>query len=97
MFDRRQIVALPHAAHSGGRDRQPLPLEHLRDPNLAPGWLFDRHRDYCLLDFRGSAVLQHRLAAADLLQRQLAAFVVELLKAVEAVAAVWTYPGFVER
>ena len=32
-----------------------------------------------LLSYRGSAVLQHRLAAADLLQRQLAAFVVELL------------------
>src|SRR5207245_3176711 len=34
------------------------------------------------------AVLQHRLPAADLLQRQLAAFVVEFLEAVEAVAAV---------
>src|SRR6516162_2816018 len=48
----------------------------------------DRHRDYRLLDFRGGAVLHHRLAPADLLQRQLAAFVVELLEAVEAVAAV---------
>jgi hypothetical protein len=58
--------------------------------HAAPGlWaLLDRHRDDCLLDFRGGAVLQHRLAAADLLQRQLAAFVVELLEAVEAVAAV---------
>src|SRR5439155_12092695 len=33
-------------------------------------------------------VLQYRLLAADLLQRQLAAFVVELLEPVEAVAAV---------
>ena len=33
-------------------------------------------------------VLQHRLLAADLLQSQLAAFVIEFLEAVEAVAAV---------
>jgi hypothetical protein len=39
-----------------------------------------------LLDLRRHAVLQDRLAAADLLQRQLAAFVVQLLEAVEAVA-----------
>src|SRR6516225_8904782 len=36
----------------------------------------------------GGAVLQHRLAPADLLQCQFAAFVVELLEAVEAVAAI---------
>ena len=34
------------------------------------------------------AVLQHRLLAADLLQRQIAAFVVQLLETVEAVAAI---------
>jgi hypothetical protein len=34
--------------------RLSIPETH---PNLDPGWLFDRHRDYCLLDFRGSAVL----------------------------------------
>jgi hypothetical protein len=34
------------------------------------------------------AILQHRLLAANLLQRQLAACLVKLLEAVEAVAAV---------
>ena len=41
-----------------------------------------------VLDLRRDPVLQHRLLAADLLQRQLAAFVVQLLEPVEAVAAV---------
>src|SRR4029453_18268155 len=44
--------------------------------------------DHRLLDLRRCTVLQDRLSATDLLQRQLAAFVVELLEAVEAVAAV---------
>jgi hypothetical protein len=41
-----------------------------------------------LLDLDRGAVLQDRLAPADLLQRQLAAFVVELLEAIEAVPTV---------
>src|SRR5262249_56343153 len=81
-------VPMQPAGHPGRRDRQALPLQHFGDPDLAPGGLFDRHRDYRLLDFRGGAVLQHRLAAADLLQPQLAAFFVKLLETVEAVAAV---------
>ena len=81
-------MALPHAAHAGGRDRQPAPLQRLRDPHLAPGRLLDRHLDRRLFDLDRRAVLQDRLAAADLLQRQLAAFVVQLLEPVEAVAAV---------
>src|SRR6516164_9560410 len=88
VFDRRQIVALPHAAHPGRRDRQALPLQSLRYPDLAPGRLLDRQVDHRPFDLRRRAVLQDWLASADLLQRQLAAFVVELLKAVKAVAAV---------
>src|SRR6516225_12323565 len=41
-----------------------------------------------LLDLDRRAVLQDRLLAADLLQRQLATFVVQLLEPVKAVAAV---------
>ena len=41
-----------------------------------------------LLDRDRHAVFQDRLAAADLLERLLAALIVELLEAVEAVAAV---------
>ena len=88
VFDRGQIVALPYAAHARRRDRQTLSLQRLRHPHLAPGWLLDRQVDHRLFDLRGGAVLQHWLAPADLLQGQLAAFVVELLEAVKAVAAV---------
>jgi len=35
VFDRRQIVALPHAAHARRRDRQTLPLQRLRHPHHA--------------------------------------------------------------
>src|SRR5262249_47724353 len=76
------------AAHPGRRDRQALPLQHFRDPDLAPGRLLDRQVDHRLLDLRGGAVLQHRLAAADLPEGQLAALFVELPEAVETVAAV---------
>jgi hypothetical protein len=50
--------------------------------------MLERQVDRRLFDLRRRAVLQHRFAPADLLQRQLAAFIVELLEAVEAVAAV---------
>src|SRR5262249_20475334 len=83
-----QIVTLPHAPHARRRDRQPAPLQRLRDPHLAPGRLFDRQRHHRLFDLDRRAVLQDRFAAADLLQCQLAAFVVQLLEAVGAVAAI---------
>src|SRR5262249_60983390 len=41
-----------------------------------------------VFDILRHAVLQHRLLAADLLQGQLAAFVVKLLETIEAVAAI---------
>src|SRR6516225_11590362 len=47
-----------------------------------------RQRHHRLFDLDRRAVLQDRFAAADLLQCQLAAFVVQLLEAVEAVASV---------
>jgi hypothetical protein len=54
VFDRGQIVALPYAAHPGRRDRQALPLQHFRDPDLALGRLLDRE-----VDHRPFEVLEH--------------------------------------
>src|SRR6266496_1789324 len=85
LLHRRQIVTLPDTAHPGGRDRQPAPLQRFGDPHLAPGRLLDRHLDRRLFDVDRGAVLQDRLSPADLLQRQLAAFVVQLLEPIEAV------------
>ena len=87
-FHRGQVVALPHAAHTRRRDRQAAPLQRFRDAHLAPGRLLDGQRHHGLFDLDRRAVLQDRLAPADLLQRQLAAFIVQLLEAVKAVAAV---------
>jgi hypothetical protein len=50
--------------------------------------LLDRHRDHGLLDVGLDPVLQHRLAPADLFQRQLAAFVVKFLETVKAIARI---------
>src|SRR5204863_7186103 len=50
--------------------------------------MLDCLHDRLLVDDRLRPVLQHRLAASYLLQRQLAAFVVQLLEPIEAVAAV---------
>ena len=83
-----QIVPQPHAAHAGRRDRVALLLQLVGDAHLAERRLLDRHLDDGLLDLRVDAVLLDRLAPRHLGQRQIAAFLVELLKAIEAVAAV---------
>ena len=72
---------------------QALPLQRLRHPDLAPSRLLDRLRDGRLFDLNRGAVLQHWFAPADLLQRQLAAFIVQLFKPVKAVSAVCS-PSF---
>src|SRR5262249_30392911 len=77
-----------HAAHPGRRDRQAAALERLRDAHLAPGRLLDRQRPHRLFDLDRRAVLEDWLSAADLLQRQLTTFVVQLLEPVKAIAAV---------
>src|SRR5262249_24007645 len=61
---------------------------HLRHAHLSPGRLIDRCLHHRLFDLDRRAVLQHRLAPADLLQCQFAAFVVQLLEAIEAVSAI---------
>jgi hypothetical protein len=51
--------------------------------------LLGRQRDHCRFDLRRDTVLEEdRLLAANLLQRQLAAFVIQLLEPVEAVATI---------
>jgi hypothetical protein len=82
-----EVVAQPDRAHPEGRDRNALFGQFVGDPRLAPGRLIDRHRRHRCLDLRGDPVLQNRLAARQLLQRQLAAFVVEIFEPVEAVPA----------
>src|SRR5262249_27319515 len=61
---------------------------HLRHAHLSPGRLIDRCLHHRLFDLDRRAVLQHRLAPADLLQCQFAAFVVQLLEAIKAVSAI---------
>src|SRR5262249_38198504 len=56
--------------------------------DLSGGRLLDGQRYDGVLDLLRHAVLQHWLLAADFLQGQFAALVVELLEPVEAVAAV---------
>ena len=60
----------------------------VRDANLAPGGLFDGERHDGGLDLWRHTVLQDRLTPRNLLQGEFAAFVVKLLKAVEAIAQI---------
>src|SRR5580700_3778956 len=83
-----EVMTLPHAAHAGGRDREPALAQFVGDADLTEGRLLDGQRNDGIFDLLCDAILQYRLLAADLLQRQLAAFVIEFLKAVEAVAAI---------
>ena len=73
------INHLAYCAHPEGRDRQALLLQLVGNPDLAPGRLLDRQRDHCCLDLRRNTVFEDRLLATDLLQRQLAAFVIHSL------------------
>src|SRR6516164_4572576 len=82
------LVAQPHTAHAGGGDREPALSQLVGNADLTEGRLLDRQRYDGILDLLRHAVLQYRLLAADFLQGQFAALVVELLEPVEAVAAV---------
>src|SRR5204863_8797007 len=70
------------------RDRLAALFELVRYPDLTPARLLDRQFHHRRLNRRIHPVGQDRLRAADLLQRQLAAFVVELLEPVKAVPAI---------
>jgi hypothetical protein len=81
-------VAQPHAAYARGGYRQPPLFQLVSDTNLPKGWLLNRERHDGIFDLLRHAVLQHRLLAADLLQRQLTTLVVQFLEPVEAVPAI---------
>jgi hypothetical protein len=76
-----KVVALPHAAHAGSRDRKSTLPQLVGNTQLTKGGLFDGKHNNGVFDLLWHAILQHWLLAADLLQRQLAAFFVEFLEA----------------
>jgi hypothetical protein len=80
-----KVVTLPHTAHAGGRDRKPALPQLVGDAQLTEGGLLDGKRNDGILDLLWNAILQDRLLAADLLQRQLTAFLVKLLEAIKTV------------
>jgi len=83
-----EVMTLPDAADPSRRDGQAPPFHRFGHPDLTPGRLLDGDGHHRLLDLGGGAVLQHRLAAAHLSQGQFAAFVVQFLEAIKAVARV---------
>ena len=88
-----QIVAQPDAANALRRHGQRVALADLvGDTHLAVGGQLQRQLDHGLFDLRVDAVLQQRPATGDLLQRGLAALVVQILETVEAVARVTHHP-----
>jgi hypothetical protein len=66
-----QVMTLPHAAHAGGRDREPPFPQLVGDPHLPEGRLLNGQRNDGILDLLRHTVLQHRLLATNLLQCQL--------------------------
>src|SRR5256884_2158041 len=88
LVHRLQVVAQPHTAHTGRGDREPALPQLVGNADLTEGRLLNGERNDAILDLLRHAVLQHRLLAADFLQGQFAALIVELLEPVEAVAAV---------
>ena len=64
-----------------------LLLQLVGDADLAKRRLLDRHFDHDFLDHRVDAVLLDRLAPRHLGQGKIAAFLVQLLKAIETVPA----------
>src|SRR5262249_13088782 len=83
-----QAVAQPHTAHAGGRDHKPALHQFIGHADLTEGRLLDRQHYDGVLDLLRHAVLQYRLLPADFLQGQFTALLLELLEAVEAIAAV---------
>jgi hypothetical protein len=78
----------PDAADTSGRDKESTLLQFVGDSHLAIGRLLGGKGEDSLLDVCFDAILEAGLLAADLLHGQLTALLVQLLEAVEAVAAV---------
>ena len=81
-------MTLPHTAHAGGRNHEPTFPQFVGDTDLTERRLLDGERNDGVFDLLRHAILQHGLLAADLLQSKVPAFVVKLLEAIEAVAAI---------
>jgi hypothetical protein len=81
-------VAQPNAAHAGRRDQHPALGQFVGHAHLAQRRLLHRQLHDGFLNMLLDPVLDARLATADFLQRQLAAFLVQFLEAIEAVARV---------
>src|SRR4051794_28433608 len=81
-------MSQPNAAHPAWRCEQPAFGKFVGYPHLSKRRLFDRQLHNRLFDMRLGSVLHTRLTPADLLQRQLAALLVQFFEPVEAIARV---------
>ncbi len=86
-----QIVAQPNGAHASLRDHDAFLAKLVGNAHLSESRVLKRHLHDGVLDMFLHAVLDHGLAARYLLQCKLASLFVQLLEAVEAVAAVAHY------
>src|SRR6266404_2407492 len=71
------------ARRAGGGNRETVLSQLVGNADLTEGRLLDRQRYDGILDLLWHAVLQHRLLAADFLQRQFATLVVGLFEPVD--------------
>ncbi len=83
-----EIVAQPDAAHAEWRDADAAFEQFVGGACLAPGGLLDGDGEHGLLDLGGDAVLEDGLATGEFREGEFAAFVVEFLEAIEAVARI---------
>jgi hypothetical protein len=74
-----EVMALPHATHAGGRDREPALPQLVGDADLAESRLLVGNHHDSVFDLLCDAVFQHWFLRL-ILQRQLAAFAVKLLQ-----------------
>jgi len=81
-----QIVAQPNAPHSGGGDEQATLGELIGHAYLAKGRLLQSDLDHRFFHVLFDPVLRAGLASADLAQRQLPTFLVQLFEAVKAIS-----------
>jgi len=86
-----QIVPQPNAANSSGGDEHAALAKLVAHAKLPAGGLLEREVQHRLFHSRVDAVLHVRLLTADLLQRSLAAGVVQGFEPVETVSGVAHY------
>ncbi len=89
---RLQVMPQPDAPNPCRGDGQGLLAQFVRNASLPPGWLIERHLDNGVFHLGSHAILEEWFLSGNLLERGLAAGLVQLLKAVEAIAAVAHQP-----